>query len=91
LVFFGKDFVLKRCQIHEGYAARFNPCLTQKSTAQPLAFLLPGYGLDQQKVSRLDPKTEPAPPAHTDGYVKERPAVIKTAGVTPAAKTGRHT
>jgi hypothetical protein len=44
LVFLGKDFVVKRFQIHKGYAARFTPRLTQKSTAQPLAFLLHGYG-----------------------------------------------
>jgi hypothetical protein len=44
LGFPGKDFVVKRCQIHKGYAARFTPRLTQKSTAQPLAFLLHGYG-----------------------------------------------
>jgi hypothetical protein len=45
LVFLGKDFVVKRFQIHKGYAARFTPRLTQKSTAQPLALLLHGYGL----------------------------------------------
>jgi hypothetical protein len=44
LVFLGKDFVVKRFQIHKGYAARFTPRLTQKSTAQPLALLLHGYG-----------------------------------------------
>ncbi len=35
---------MKRFQIHKGYAARFTPRLTQKSTAQPLAFLLHGHG-----------------------------------------------
>jgi len=40
-----KDIVVRRCQIHKGYATRLTPRLTQKSTAQPLAFLLHGYGL----------------------------------------------
>jgi hypothetical protein len=36
---------VRRFQIHKGYAARLTPRLTQKSTAQPLTFLLHGYGL----------------------------------------------
>jgi hypothetical protein len=44
LVFLRKDFVARRFQIHEGYATRLTPRLAQKSTAQPLAFLLHGDG-----------------------------------------------
>jgi hypothetical protein len=40
---------VRRFQIHKGYAARLTPRLTQKSTAQPLAFLLHGYGLAQRQ------------------------------------------
>jgi len=40
-----KDFVVRRFQIHKGYATRRTPRLAQKSTAQPLAFLSHGYGL----------------------------------------------
>jgi len=36
---------VRRFQIHNGYVARLSPRLAQKSTVQPLAFLLHGYGL----------------------------------------------
>jgi hypothetical protein len=45
LVFLRKGFVVRRFQIHKGYAARRTPRLAQKSTAQPLAFPPHGFGL----------------------------------------------
>jgi len=44
LVFLRKDVVVRCFQIHEGYATHLTPRLTQKSAAQPFAFLLHDYG-----------------------------------------------
>jgi hypothetical protein len=59
LVFLGKDFVARCFQIHEGYAARLTPRLTQKSTAQPLAFLLHSYGLGDKQIVFMPPLVPP--------------------------------
>jgi len=45
LVLLRKDVVMRRYQIHKGYATRLTPRLTQKSTVQPLAFRLHGSSL----------------------------------------------
>jgi len=54
---------------------------------RPVFYTEPMPGPTSITISRPDPAKGPAPPPTWDGYAKERPASIKTASVTPVAKT----